>query len=494
MSKSKILFLASFGFICGICIDSFFEIKIQHILLIFFIPFLLCLIFKKGFSLIKLSFSFLLIFFLFFGIFWHKKALLPFENHEIQTFFEKEILITAVISEDVRAKENTQNFKVKVLNIDGKEIAESTVLVISSRYPQYEYGQKLKIKGVLEAPEKIEDFDYPGYLKKEGVFGVLRFGEIEVVGSGFGNPIKSLLFLGKNKLKESLSRQISIPEAGLMEALLFGEEEKIPDSWKEKINLAGFRHLAAVSGMNITIIVFLVLNFFLFLGFWRKEALIFSIVFIFFFILMIGFSSSAVRAGIMGVLFLLSQYWGRMFYSPRILVFTAALMLIDNPLLLRHDLGFQLSFLAMLGLIYFQPLFLNLFSKIPNTFQLKNSLSATLSAQIFTLPVLISSFGKISLVSPITNILITPFLPLITVLGFISAILGLICHVLAVPFSFSVWFFLSYILKIADFFSSIPPAGVSFRMPPVLAAIFYIVLCVFVLKIQEKRKVKLLNY
>ena len=119
-------------------------------------------------------------------------------------------------------------------------------------------------------------------------------------------------------------------------------------------------------------------------------------VLIAFFIIMTGFQSSAVRAGIMGGLFLLGQYLGRMSVSSRSIVIAAALMLAHNPLLLKLDVGFQLFFLAMIGIIYLMPVFQDWFRKIPAMFQLRNILAMTLSAQIFTLPILIYNFGYLS--------------------------------------------------------------------------------------------------
>ena len=104
--------------------------------------------------------------------------------------------------------------------------------------------------------------------------------------------------------------------------------------------------------MNITIISSLILSFVLGLGFWRNQAFYFSAFIIFIYILMIGAPASAVRAGVMASILIAAQGFGRISSGARAVVFAAVLMLFFNPLLLRFDVGFQLSFLAILAFIF----------------------------------------------------------------------------------------------------------------------------------------------
>lgn len=234
-----------------------------------------------------------------------------------------------------------------------------------------------------------------------------------------------------------------------MEALVFGQESNISREWKDKLNITGTRHIAAVSGMNITIISSIISSF---------APFYISIVLLFLYILMIGAQASAVRAFIMAVIFILAKKLGRMSSGSRAVFFAATFMLVQNPFLLTKDVGFQLSFLAILGLIYLEPYFSNWLRLLPNpkVFPLRTTLSATLSAQVFTLPILAYNFGRISLLSPVVNILIVPFLAPITILIFIFAIFGIILQPLGFLLSWPVWLSLTYITKIVDWFSKMP--------------------------------------
>jgi len=282
--------------------------------------------------------------------------------------------------------------------------------------------------------------------------------KIEVLGKGEGNPIMHLLLSFKNKFKESIRRFISPPESGILEALVFGDEGGISKEWRDKLNFTGTRHIAAVSGMNISIITLLILNAFLGLGFWRKQAFYFSASLLVLYILMIGAPASALRAGIMGGILLYAQYLGRLSSATRAVVFAATIMLFFNPLLLRLDIGFQLSFLAVLGIIYLQPKLNKWLKRLPDPkmFPLRAALASTLAAQIFTLPILIYNFGRVPIFSPVTNVLIVPFLAPITIIVFAFGLASMIFGPLGYVLSWPVWLSLSYLTNIIDVFSKLP--------------------------------------
>jgi len=177
----------------------------------------------------------------------------------------------------------------------------------------------------------------------------------------------------------------------------------------------------------------------------RSRSFYFTLLLLGLFIVMIGLPSSAVRAGIMGGFFLLAQKLGRPQAGVRAVVFAAVGMLAFNPLLLKSDVGFQLSFLAVMGIIYLTP-FLQRFLKF-------RVLAMTLAAQIFTLPILIYNFGYFSKVAVLTNVLIVPLLAYLMGLGFIFILAGLIFQPLGWLLSWPIWLLLTYITKIVEFFS-----------------------------------------
>lgn len=396
--------------------------------------------------------------------------------------------IIGVVTEEPDVREKSQK-----LTVSNSEYGR--ILVTAKRYPEYRYGDKLEITGSLKKPsDDINGFNYKDYLKKDGIYYVMNFSKIRLAGSGFGSPVKRFLLSFKNRFEERVENFIPSPQIGFLEALVFGEEGEIPDNWKEKLNLTGTRHIAAVSGMNITLISALLLNFLLLLGLWRSQAFYLTIILIIFYILMIGAPPSAVRAGVMASLFLTAQHLGRLSAAPRAVVFASALMLGFNPLLLRLDVGFQLSFLATMGLIYLQPIFNDLLKRVPDVLQSRYTLAATLSAQVFTLPILIYNFGYFSLISPLANVLIVPLLAPLTILIFVFGFSAMIFGPLSWLISFPVFAFLAYLTTVIEFFSKIPFILLSFNVSWHWLAIFYLILGFLIWKLRARERLKFLKY
>ena len=318
------------------------------------------------------------------------------------------------------------------------KLVVNNILITVNKYPQYNYGDVLKIKGELQEPPVWEDFNYKNYLKPQGINYVMYYPQIEKIQR---DPI-SLYFMIlrlKNRLRENVYSSLHRPQADILGALILGDKNRISDNFKERLNIAGIRHIVAISGMHIVILSGLLMSLFLWLGFWKKQAAIASLLAIFLFVALTGFQISSIRAALMGSLFLIAPFFGRSSGSLRALILIALIMLTFNPYLLLYSAGFQLSFLAAAGII--------LMSGTLKRYVRSNIIAATFSAYIFTLPILIYSFGRISLMGPLTNLLVLPVVPVVMVLGFVAFIAGL--QILFFP----AWVLLTYIVRVTQIFS-----------------------------------------
>jgi len=479
MTISKVFFYFCISFIVGILLNSFFQ---ESFLWFLILDIILISVFWKYKKVVIIGSC--VLFFLF-GVWRYQSFELKTENNQLIKYINQEVSFVGIVSERPEPGQSTTKIEIKIENLDSK------VLLTAWKYPEYYYGDKLKVKGRLEEPAFFNDFDYKAYLAKDGIYAVMYQPQIELVEKNCGNFIKEKLIFFKEKLKNSINLIMPAPQSGLLEALFFGDEENIPKEWIDKFNMTGTRHITAVSGMNITIISILVLNLFLLLGFWRKQAFYFSVIFIIFYVSIIGAPASGVRAGIMGILLLIAQYFGRYSDGARVIVFSAFLMLLFNPLLIILDVGFQLSFLAILGLVYLQPIFSDWLKGISNVLEIRYTLSATLAAQCFTLPILIYNFGRISLISPLVNLFIVPLITIITILGFILAFIGLISIPLGIVFSFPVWLILTYIFKLIDVFSKVSFANIVLEnVSFIWVIISYIFLGLFIWRTEQRGKLK----
>jgi len=163
----------------------------------------------------------------------------------------------------------------------------------------------------------------------------------------------------------------------------------------------------------------------------------------------------------MGSLSLLAVYFGRQSWSLLSLVLAAGIMLIINPSWI-DNLSFQLSFLATLGIIIFGQ---TKYSKSQSFFdevmrELKISLRITLAAQAFTLPLIFFTFRQVSLISPVTNVLIGWTIVPIMVLGFVLSISGWIYLPLARIAGWLVWVPLTYLVEVVKLTALIPFAAI----------------------------------
>ncbi len=379
-------------------------------------------------------------------------------------------------------------------------LIDSKILVKTRRYPEYSYGDGLMVRGRLTAAPVLEDFNYKDYLTTRGVSAILSYPKIEAFGAGkhgaFARDFYKAILSFKTGLRISAQKALASPYGEILNAILLGDQSQIDQNLKDELNKSGLRHITAISGMNITIIAQLLFGLGIAIGLWRGQAFYFAAVLIAAYVLMVGLPASGLRAGIMGIVFLFAQKVGRLSDASRSIIITAAFMVAINPLLLTKDVGFQLSFLAIMGLVYLMPFLQNIFNFLPNPkiFPVRYFLSATLAAQIFTLPLLIYNFGQVSLISPLTNLLVLPIIPALTILGLFAAVIGQASLFLSQLLFMPVWLGISYIVKIAGLASSLP-AGyfATDNLHPAWVALGYLVLAYFVWKIRKKQRLAFLD-
>ncbi len=443
-------------------------------------------------------FCFLLVFLIL--IIWRYQVIeLRMKNNELRKYndLEKEITLIGTVVKEPDVRETSTKLTIETRSLNDRDRVSAKILATVSRYPEYKYGDELKITGKLQTPPVFEDFNYKNYLIKDGIYSVIYYPKVEIIARGKASAIYAKILDFKDKLRKNIYQELSFPQSSILAGMILGDKAGIPRDLKDKLNITGLSHIIAISGMNIAILLAILMPLLLGLGLWRSQAFYFSIILISFYIILIGLQASAVRAGIMGGFFLLGQKLGRKSISTRALIFSAAVMLTINPFLLFYDIGFQLSFLATLGLIYLAPFFQDLLRFIPQEkfINLREILSLTFAAQIFTLPILIYNFGRISLVAPLTNILILPIVSLLMIFGALLALLGVIWQSLAWLLSFPCWFLLTYLIKVTDFFSQFSWASKTIENVHWLWLIIsYLVLGLFIWYIRQREKLKFLKY
>ncbi len=431
MTKSKIFALILSSFIAGIFLYSTTKTP-PFVIGGVFVFGLLMLILKK-----KIIFG-ICILFIGFGL-WRSLEVFNLSDEAAAKNFPKEKITFS--GKVVKEPDRRMDFSQYII----KNETYGRVLVKTNLYPEYFYGDTLKLKGKISTPESstLSEFDYQTYLAKDRIFLISKYPEIILTERPAEQDFYSILLGVKKSFIEKINKLFPEPQASFLAALLVGAKKTLPADLVAAFNRTGTSHIIAISGYNISIISAMILNFLNYLLLPRK--LIFWLISaaLVLFTLIAGAEASVVRAAIMGGLLILARREGRNYRITNAIIFAGAAMLFFNPYLLRYDAGFQLSFLATFGLVYLSPYFEKWFARLPNFLSFRDNLAATLSAQIATLPVVFFSFGRISLIAPLANVLILPFIPLTMLFGFLSGIIGFISLNLAYIFVFPTWFLLS---------------------------------------------------
>ena len=364
---------------------------------------------------------------------------------------------------DVRDKNTRLNLAASEIKLDkGWQEVDGTVLIFVPRYPAYKYGDLLLVKGEIKTPPQLDDFDYRGYLAHQGIYTTMLYPEIEVLATGQGFKPLAWVYSLRSRLAQNLARVLPEPQASLAQGIVLGIRGNIPQSLNSDFSRSGTAHLLAISGVNLTIMVGILLS----VGIWllgRRHYLYvwLALGVIWLYAVITGLNPPVVRGAIMASLFLVAEFFGRQRSAIVGLTLAAAVMVGVSPYILG-DASFQLSFLAMAGLIFITPVFRNLGRQaatavlgengvaVSMTHVAVDTLSATLGAIIAVWPVVAYYFGIISLVGPLATFLALPALTGVIFTGAFTAVLGLIALPLAQVVGWLAWLCLSYMILVVS--------------------------------------------
>lgn len=390
------------------------------------------------------------------------------------------IEFSGVVKSDPVIAEGAQTMQVMLRN------PEVRVLITTKPYPRFSYGDEVSGMGIILAPPEN---GYARYLEKERIRGLMRYPSIEQGGVSSGERFQRMLYEVKHAIVQAYERILPPEEATFLSGLTIGARGTLRDELKTAMQQSGTTHLVALSGYNITILAYVVMSMLLLFSS-RRVAFIIATLIIVCFVIMTGAEASVVRAAIIGFLVLVAREMGRGHSMRNIILCAGIIMVLLNPKVLVFDVGFQLSFLALLGIIYVRPALLMLFhvsEKDSTLFSWRDNFLTTLSAQLTTLPVLVINFGMFSPISLISNIVILEFIPLTMALGFLAAFTSFISYHLSFVIGLLAMIFLKIELWCIYTFAriSIP---IEFKMSVMYVALYFTGIVVLVWWYYRKKK------
>ena len=357
--------------------------------------------------------------------------------------------VEAIVIDEPDVKDN---YKRIIVEMDGEK-----VLVTMSHFPKVEYGDLVRLSGEIKRVKNFDEseFDWVSYLAKSEIYFGSVFPQVEVLGHDKAGWLRGRLFNFKNAFLSNLQELLPEPHVSFAGGLIVGAKESMGEDLLEEFRKVGLIHIVVLSGFNIMIVAIGVMHFLeLFLH--RYVSIVAGIIVIILFAMLVGGGATVVRATVMALLALLAKATGRTSDVARALIIAGLLMIIHNPKVLVFDLGFQLSFLATLGLIYISPIIKTKMSKMP----MRGLAGDTIGAQLAVLPWILYKMGQLSIVALPVNLLVLPFVPFAMLFGFLAGALGFISSIIAIPFAWITYAMLFYMLAVVKIFASLPFAQV----------------------------------
>jgi len=433
------LFFALFNF-------NIFEAKIWLTVIAAII--ILSLFFKRFYLIILMFFA---------GIIFagFQMNLYNINNNLAQSFIGETVVVKGIISEDPDISENKMSLRLQTLSVNGEEISAKIYVSLTSkidvrRSDEIELSDKMNagfgaFSGTIYRPEIKKITKKPDFIRD------LR--------DSFATKIRDFL---------------PSPAADLGLGYLLGQKNSLPVELDEALKLTALTHIVVASGYNLTVLIRFSRRFFIRIS--KNFALFMSIILVCGFVLVVGFSPSMTRAGIVAILSLIAWFFGRKFNPLFLLCLVAAATLIINPGNI-YDLGWQLSFASFFGVMILAPRLKNYFygeqEKINSLTQI---FFETISAQIVTLPLILYTFGAFSTVSVFANLVVLPFVPAAMLFTFLTGIFGFILPIFAPIFAFVAKFILEYSIYMINFFASFSGAQFPLNISEITVGMAYFVI------------------
>ncbi len=382
-----------------------------------------------------------------------------FSDSELNKYNGQKIILSGFEKRELSSSGGNQRFIFKadeIVTEFGREKVNSgsNILLVVPENFEYSYGEGLEIRGSLKPIKNFDDsFDYASYEKKDGVLYEIYFPQI-ITDNGFtGNIFLQKIYLVKSYLEENITKYFLEPYSSLLDGMVIAGKAALPKNLSDSFLHAGIVHIVVLSGYNIALVISFATIIFSGIHIRRRIFVIFFLLIVF--CLMAGLSASVIRAAIAAVIGLSGKILGRKIRQNRALLLGATLMVLWNPYTLVFDPSFALTFLATFAIINVSPVMEEKLIGITERFGVREILAQTISAEILVTPYILYQMGNFSVLAPVTNILVLPVVPFITIGGIILGVFGFLGYILY-PLILALQFSLAWVVFVAQMINKIP--------------------------------------
>ncbi len=311
----------------------------------------------------------------------------------VRQFYGMNVMVSGVISGDAETDEATTKFKLVDLSFgeDEEHRASGSLYVSVSKNEELARGDRVVLEGKMS-----EGFGtYAGYFYKP------RIKKWEKPEPG------DLVLMIRNWFADRIKSLVPEPEVLLGLSYLLGMKSGLPDDLSENLRTVGLVHIVVASGAHLAILVEVARKIFGKMS--RFAGVLFSVLFVVFFMCMVGWTPSILRAGVMTILTLVAWYSGRKIAPWRLILMVAGFTLMIEPTFLIN-LGWLLSFASYAGIMILGPRLIKFFYGAKKPGFVGSIIITTIAATLMTLPITLYNYGTMSLISVVANLLILPTL------------------------------------------------------------------------------------
>ncbi|MBI4418040.1 MAG: DNA internalization-related competence protein ComEC/Rec2, partial [Ignavibacteriales bacterium] len=360
-------------------------------------------------------------------------------------------------------------------------------------------GQSVELWGTLAGfprPRNPGEFDYGRYLKLKDIRGIVRIDSLERFPSPAGGTARSWFAAVRSQLGSVLEKHHGPVQAGFLRGVVFGDRKDISPELKESFMNTGTIHILAVSGSNVALIA---LMLYLVLGLFRlskRWVVALTLVGLLMYMMITGAESSIVRATIMGCVIVVGTAMERRTDIFNSISVAAMVVLLIDPLQV-FDVGFQLSFAAVLSIVLLYPRLEALIHAIPESFEEFKILepvwkvfAVSAAAQLGTLPFTAYYFERVSLVAFAANIIVVPLVGLNLILASMTIAVDALSGWLAAVYAGLNEFLVDVLLGFVRFAADVPGATVETYGFGFLAAFLYYTVLFVAFSTAHPRRVK----
>ena len=404
------------------------------------------------------------------------------KNEYLKVYKEDKSIINEIAVVIKGPIEEEYNYKYTVKLRTGKYKNKKFIVYINKKNKKlFEYGDLINIKGEYSAPEiarNYKGFDYSQYLKTLNIYGIINIEEAKLVNK---NQLFKIL-ISINNIKESMidNANKNMPQrtANLLLGILIGEKNNIQEDIVESFRTANLSHILAVSGAHTSYIILGITYLISKSKTPKRIGYIITIIIMLLFIIITGATYSVIRACIMAIVVIGAKICYRKESFVTSICISLIIILIQNPFAI-NDIGLKLSFMGTIGIIIFNKNIKDLFIKLKTKDKIAEALSITFSAQLMIMPITILNFNTISLTFFISNILASPLLGAIIILGFIAIFISFILNPISKIIFFILNIFLELLILISKIATKIPGSAILVKTPNIIFAIIYYILILF---------------